>query len=52
MVFFHKHPVFAASLAITATAALLLAGDGMEPRWPLMWICNRARCQGRILDRN
>jgi apolipoprotein N-acyltransferase len=38
MVFVHKHPVFATTLSIFATAALLIAGNGMEPRWPLMWI--------------
>jgi apolipoprotein N-acyltransferase len=27
-----------ALLAVLATSTLLIAGNGMEPRWPLMWI--------------
>jgi apolipoprotein N-acyltransferase len=38
MAFVHKHPMLAATLAVLTTAALLLAGDGMNPVWPLMWI--------------
>lgn len=38
MAFVHKRPVLAASLAVLITAALLLAGNGMNPMWPLMWI--------------
>jgi apolipoprotein N-acyltransferase len=38
MVFIHKHPVLAATLAVCATATLLILGDGMTPVWPLMWI--------------
>jgi apolipoprotein N-acyltransferase len=38
MVFVHKHPMLAASLAVFTSAALLLAGNGMNPVWPLMWI--------------
>ena len=38
MAFVHRRPILAATLAIFATAALLLAGNGMNPVWPLMWI--------------
>ncbi|MDQ2833139.1 MAG: hypothetical protein M3Y50_05205 [Acidobacteriota bacterium] len=38
MVFVHKRPLLAATLATIATALLLLAGNGMNPVWPLMWI--------------
>jgi len=38
MAFVRKHPMLAAALAVLTTAALLLAGDGMNPVWPLMWI--------------
>jgi apolipoprotein N-acyltransferase len=38
MVFVHKRSLLAASLAVFATAALLLAGNGMNPVWPLMWL--------------
>ena len=38
MDFVTKRPLLAAALAAIATAALLLAGDGMNPVWPLMWI--------------
>jgi apolipoprotein N-acyltransferase len=34
--FIHKRA--GALLAVFATAALLLAGNGMFPKWPLMWI--------------
>jgi apolipoprotein N-acyltransferase len=38
MAFALKHPVLAATLAVLATTALLLVGNGMNPLWPLMWI--------------
>ena len=38
MAFVEKRPILAATLAVLTTAALLLAGDGMNPLWPLMWI--------------
>jgi apolipoprotein N-acyltransferase len=38
MAFVHKRPMLAAVIAVITTAALLLAGDGMNPVWPLMWI--------------
>lgn len=38
MAFARTHPMLAATLAVLATAALLLLGDGMNPVWPLMWI--------------
>jgi apolipoprotein N-acyltransferase len=38
MAFVEQRPILAASLAVLATAALLLAGNGMSPIWPLMWI--------------
>ncbi|HSY34359.1 MAG TPA: nitrilase-related carbon-nitrogen hydrolase [Acidobacteriaceae bacterium] len=38
MAFVEKHPILAATLAVLATAALLLAGNGMNPVWPVMWI--------------
>lgn len=38
MAFVYKRPVLAATLAVFTTAALLLAGNGMNPVWPLMWI--------------
>jgi len=38
MAFVEKRPILAATLAILTTAALLLAGNGMNPIWPLMWI--------------
>lgn len=38
MAFVHKRPMLAATLAVLATAALLLVGNGMNPVWPLMWI--------------
>jgi hypothetical protein len=34
MAFVHRRPILAATLAIFATAALLLAGNGMNPVWP------------------
>jgi apolipoprotein N-acyltransferase len=38
MAFVHKRPALAATLAVFTTAALLLAGNGMNPVWPLMWV--------------
>ncbi len=38
MDFVNRHPMLAASLAVIMTAGLLLAGDGMTPVWPLIWI--------------
>jgi len=38
MAFVEKHPILAATLAIFTTTALLLAGNGMNPVWPVMWI--------------
>jgi apolipoprotein N-acyltransferase len=38
MAFVRKRPILAAILTVFTTAALLLAGDGMNPVWPLMWI--------------
>jgi apolipoprotein N-acyltransferase len=38
MVFVHKRPLLAATLTVLTTTALLLAGNGMNPVWPLMWI--------------
>ena len=38
MDFVHKHPMLFATLAVIATAGLMLIGDGMNPIWPLMWI--------------
>lgn len=38
MAFVHSRPILAATLAVLATAALLLAGNGMSPVWPLMWV--------------
>ena len=38
MVFAHKHPFLAATLAVLTSTSLLLAGNGMNPIWPLMWI--------------
>lgn len=38
MAFVHKRPVLAATLAVFTTTALLLAGNGMNTVWPLMWI--------------
>ncbi len=38
MAFVHKRPMLAATLSVFTTAALLLAGNGMNPVWPLMWI--------------
>jgi apolipoprotein N-acyltransferase len=38
MAFVHRRPWLAAILAVCSTAALLLAGNGMTPVWPLMWI--------------
>jgi len=34
----HKRPLLLATLAVCSTAALLLAGNGMNPLWPLMWV--------------
>jgi apolipoprotein N-acyltransferase len=38
MAFVEKHPILAATIASFTTAALLLAGNGMNPIWPLMWL--------------
>ncbi|MGB6192238.1 MAG: nitrilase-related carbon-nitrogen hydrolase [Terracidiphilus sp.] len=38
MAFVHSRPMLAATLAVVATVALLLAGNGMNPVWPLMWV--------------
>jgi apolipoprotein N-acyltransferase len=38
MAFVEKHPILAATLAVLTTTALLLAGNGMNPIWPLMWL--------------
>ncbi len=38
MAFVHKRPVLVATLAVLATASLLLIGNGMNPVWPVMWI--------------
>jgi apolipoprotein N-acyltransferase len=38
MAFVRRRPWLAAILAVFGTAALLLAGNGMTPVWPLMWI--------------
>lgn len=38
MAFVHKRSMLAATLAVFTTAALLLAGNGMNPVWPLIWI--------------
>ncbi len=37
MAFAVRRPLFGIA-AMLATAALLIAGNGMEPRWPLMWV--------------
>ena len=38
MVFVHKRPILAATLTVFTTTALLLAGNGMNPVWSLMWL--------------
>ena len=38
MALVRKRPMLSAILAVFTTAALLLAGNGMDPVWPLMWI--------------
>ena len=38
MDFVHKRPTLAATIAVFTTAALLLAGNGMNPILPLMWL--------------
>lgn len=38
MAFVDRRPMLAATMAVFATAALLLAGNGMNPVWPLMWM--------------
>jgi apolipoprotein N-acyltransferase len=38
MAFVDKRPALFATLAVLSTAALLLAGNGMNPLWPLMWV--------------
>jgi len=34
----HRRPLLLATLAVFSTAALFLAGNGMNPLWPLMWV--------------
>jgi apolipoprotein N-acyltransferase len=38
MAFFDKRPLLFAILAVLATAALLLIGNGLNPLWPFMWL--------------
>ncbi len=38
MAFVEQRPILAATLATLATTALLLAGNGMNAIWPLMWL--------------
>jgi apolipoprotein N-acyltransferase len=38
MAFGDKRPALLATVAVLSTAALLLAGNGMNPVWPLMWV--------------
>jgi apolipoprotein N-acyltransferase len=38
MAFIDKRPALFATLAVLSTTALLLAGNGMNPVWPIMWI--------------
>ncbi len=38
MAFLLKHPLLVATIAVLATAALLLLGNGLNPLWPFMWI--------------
>jgi apolipoprotein N-acyltransferase len=38
MAFVDKRPTLPATLAVLSTAALLLAGNGMNPLWPFMWV--------------
>ena len=38
MAFVRKNCVLAFTLAVFTTAALLLAGNGMQPAWSLMWV--------------
>ena len=38
MAFVDKRPTLFATLAVLSTAVLLLAGNGMNPLWPVMWI--------------
>jgi apolipoprotein N-acyltransferase len=38
MDFVDKKPVISATLAVLSTAALLLAGNGMNPVWSIMWV--------------
>ena len=38
MAFVDKRPTLFATLAVLSTAALLLAGNGMNPLWPFMWV--------------
>lgn len=38
MVFVPNRPALFATLAVLSTAALLLAGNGMNPLWPVMWV--------------
>jgi len=38
MAFVDKRPTLFATLAVLSTTALLLAGNGMNPLWPFMWV--------------
>ncbi len=38
MVFVDRRAMLLAALGVLSTAALLLAGNGMNPVWPLMWV--------------
>jgi apolipoprotein N-acyltransferase len=38
MAFVDKRPTLLAPVAVLSTAALLLAGNGMNPLWPFMWV--------------
>jgi apolipoprotein N-acyltransferase len=38
MAFVDKHPTLFATLAVLSSTALWLAGNGMNPVWPIVWI--------------
>lgn len=38
MVFVHKYPLLAGTLAVLLSAALLLMGNGLDSVWPVMWV--------------
>src|SRR5277367_5833880 len=38
MAFVYKRPTLFATLAVLSTAAMWLAGNGMNPLWPFMWV--------------